>query len=417
MPLSSTCVLLSPEVSMPVPSESPLRILLIFLRLGLTSFGGPVAHLGLFRTEFVARRGWLSDADYADLVALCQFLPGPASSQVGFVLGLRRGGIAGALAAFAGFTLPSALIMTALALGVIGAGTMTPALNGALQGLRLVAVAIVAQAVWAMGRSLCPDGPRLALAWAAVALGAVLPGTPGMIGALLIGAGAGAVAFRSPGAAPAGATCAAGPAVSRRLAAGCLIVFAALLGGLPLLAGLSPGLALFEALYRSGALVFGGGHVVLPLMESALVQPGLLDTGSFLAGYGAAQAMPGPLFTLAAWVGAAVQGPGGAAIGTLAIFLPGGLILLGVLPFWDMLRASPRMQGAMQGANAAVVGILAAALHDPVMTSAIGDRSGLALALGALLLLGPLRVAPVAVVALGAACGAGLAIWGGVAAL
>lgn len=383
------------------------EVFLAFLKLGLTSFGGPVAHLGYFREEFVARRRWLDDAAYADLVALCQFLPGPASSQVGFALGLMRAGWAGALAAFIGFTAPSALILLALALGA--SALEGPLAAGALDGLKIVAVAIVAQAVLGMAKSLCPDRERAALAVLSVAILAALPGAAGMIAAILAGGLVGLALGR--GAGDAGGPLAAPVGGGAGLLA--LALFAALLILAPLLAGVSQALAMFDGFYRAGALVFGGGHVVLPLLEAETVATGLVSREDFLAGYGAAQAVPGPLFTFAAWLGAvsgpAPNGAAGAALALFALFLPGFLLLVGVLPFWERLRARASARSAMQGANAAVVGVLGAALYDPVFTGSVGSMAEFALALLCFVLLVAWRASPLAVVALAAAAGAGLA--------
>lgn len=380
-----------------------------FLKLGLTSFGGPVAHLGYFRDELVIRQKWLNDAAYADLVALCQFLPGPASSQVGFALGLRRAGWAGAVAAFVAFTLPSALLLTVFA--VTAAQFSGPIGGGALNALKIVAVAIVAQAVLGMARSLCPDRERAAIAVGAVILLAVLPGALGMMGAILFGALAGLALGQ--GSATASGEILALP-VSRKGAVGALVTFAALLVILPTVAGLWHGLAVFDGFYRAGALVFGGGHVVLPLLQAEVVQPGWVTQEAFLAGYGAAQAVPGPLFTFAAYLGAASgpapNGVAGAALALIAVFLPGFLILTGVLPFWDKFRRMGPAQSMMQGANAAVVGILGAALYSPVFTSAIGDMRDFALALASFVLLVAWKAPPWAVVVFAAAGGVGLAI-------
>lgn len=382
-----------------------------FLRLGLTSFGGPIAHLGYFRDELVVRRRWLDDHAYADLIALCQFLPGPASSQVGFALGLMRAGWLGALAAFTAFTLPSALILLVFA----GAATAIsgPLGQGALHGLKVVAVAIVAQAVWGMARQLCPDRERAAIAVLAVVVLAALPGAPGMILAIAAGAGLGLALGRG----------AARPAsghlvvpLSRGAGAAALLLFLALLALLPLLADGSQALAMIDSFYRAGALVFGGGHVVLPLLDAEVVQPGWIGPQAFLAGYGAAQAVPGPLFTFAAYLGAALgpepNGVPGAALALLAIFLPGFLVLLGVLPFWDRFRRMAGAQSLMQGANAAVVGILGAALYSPVFTTAIGGLPDLALALACFVALTGWKLAPWRVVLLAAMAGAALALAG-----
>ncbi|WP_273524533.1 chromate efflux transporter [Rhodosalinus sediminis] len=402
----------TPETtSQPAPRGTAGEVFAAFLKLGLTSFGGPVAHLGYFRDELVTRRGWLSDRAYADLVALCQFLPGPASSQVGFALGMMRGGWLGGLAAFAAFTAPSALLLLAVALG---AGAITgPIGTGALEGLKIVAVAIVAQAVMGMAASLCPDRARASIAVGAVALLAVVPGAAGMVSAIALGMLAGLALGRGTGAPPGGDV--AVP-VGRGAALAALAAFAALLVALPLLAGLGQTLALLDAFYRSGALVFGGGHVVLPLLQAETVAPGWVTADAFLAGYGAAQAVPGPLFTFAAYLGAVLEpapnGLAGAALALGALFLPGFLILIGVLPFWDRFRRMARAQSAMQGANAAVVGILGAALYTPVFTSAVGDLRDLALALLCFVLLTQWKAPPWAVVAVAATGGAGLALAG-----
>ena len=390
---------------------TPGEVFAVFLKLGLTSFGGPVAHLGYFRDELVTRRGWLDDRAYADLVALCQFLPGPASSQTGFALGLMRAGWWGAAAAFTAFTLPSALILLVFALT---AGSLSgPVGTGALAGLKIVAVAIVAQAVLGMARTLCPDRERAAIAAGAVALLAFLPGAAGMVGAIAFGAAAGLAVLRAAGAPGGGAP---RVPVGRGTALLALAVFAGLLVLLPLAAGASQTLAVIDAFYRAGALVFGGGHVVLPLLEAETVAPGWVSADAFLAGYGAAQAVPGPLFTFAAYLGAVLgpepNGIAGAAIALLAVFLPGFLILVGVLPFWEGLRRVAAAQAAMQGANAAVVGILGAALYAPVFSGSIGDLGDFALALACFVLLVAWKTPPWIVVLLAAAGGAGLALLG-----
>lgn len=343
-----------------------------FLKLGLTAFGGPIAHLGYFRDEIVVRRRWLGEAEYADLVALCQFLPGPASSQVGFALGLYRAGPLGALAAWAAFTLPSAALLVAFALGA--AALDGPLAQGVLQGLKLVAVAVVAQAVWGMAASLAPDRQRATIALVAVAMTVFLAGSLAQVAAIMAGGLAGLAFCRNGGAIAAAAT---RFPVRRAVGVASLGLFAVLLVGLPVLAAASTshGLDLFDAFYRAGALVFGGGHVVLPLLDAETVASGWVSKDAFLAGYGAAQAVPGPLFTFAAYLGAA-GGPApngivGAAIALVAIFLPGMLLLVGALPFWDALRTRPLAQAAMRGANAAVVGILGAALYDPVWVNAV----------------------------------------------
>ena len=343
-----------------------------FLKLGFTAFEGPIAHLGYFREAFVVRRCWTDEASYADPVALCQFLPGPASSQVGFALGLARAGPLGALAAWAGFTLPSALLMVLFAYGASSFGG--PIGMAVIHGLKLVAVAIVAQAVWGMARTLTPDRPRAALALAALGVVTLLGGGWGQVAAITAGALGGLCLGRAPAIASGGIM---RFAVPRWTGITCLAAFLILLVGLPLLAPASgsQGMALFDAFYRSGALVFGGGHVVLPLLQTAVVEPGWTDDATFLAGYGVAQAVPGPLFTFAAYLGAVVdpapQGIVGAGVALAGIFLPGMLVLVGVLPFWDALRGRPMAQAALRGVNAAVVGILAAALYNPVWVSAV----------------------------------------------
>jgi chromate transporter len=395
-----------------VPDEgTPREVFGVFLKLGLTSFGGPIAHLGYFREELVTRRRWLSDGAYADLVALCQFLPGPASSQVGFALGLMRAGWLGALAAFTAFTLPSALIL--LVFAMTAASISGPVGTGVLDGLKIVAVAIVAQAVLGMARSLCPDRERAGIAVAAVVVLAFLPGAFGMVGAIALGTVAGLAVVPAGGDAVGGRV--AMP-VSRGQARVALAAFAGLLVLLPLAAGWSQTLAVIDGFYRAGALVFGGGHVVLPLLEAETVARGWVTADAFLAGYGAAQAVPGPLFTFAAYLGAvlgpAPNGVAGAALALGALFLPGFLILVGVLPFWDRFRSMARAQSAMRGANAAVVGILAAALYSPVFTSAIGDLRDFALALACFVLLTAWKTPPWIVVIVAAAGGAALALMG-----
>jgi len=391
------------------------EVFAVFLKLGLTSFGGPVAHLGYFREEFVVRRRWLSEADYADLVTLCQFLPGPASSQVGFALGLRRAGWSGALTAFVAFTLPSALVLLGFA---FAAGRLSgPLAAGALHGLKIVAVAIVAQAVWGMARALCPDRIRAVIAVGAVMVLAFVPGAWGMVGAIALGAVAGLVLIRDaghpaapalPGSAPASAL------VSRAAGIAALGVFFLLLVLLPLVAGQSQVLAVIDSFYWAGALVFGGGHVVLPLLEAEVVRTGWVSPDAFVAGYGAAQAVPGPLFTFAAYLGAVLgpepNGLSGAALALAAVFLPGFLLLAGVLPFWDRFRAMAPAQSLLRGANAAVVGILAAALYSPVFTSAVTDMRDFALALGCFVLLMAWKAPPWLVVSVAALGGAGLSL-------
>ena len=390
---------------------SPLEVLLVFLKLGLTSFGGPIAHLGYFREEFVVRRRWLDEQSYVDLVALCQFLPGPASSQVGFSIGLMRAGYAGALAAWTGFTLPSAIVLVLFA---YGAGALSgPAGTGLLHGLKLVAVAIVAQAVWGMARTMCPDRERASIAVVAALIILFSTSSIAQIGAILLGGVAGLLLCR--GVSPL-ATGHINMPVSRTVGMMALAAFFILLGGLPILRSLegSQGIALFEAFYRSGALVFGGGHVVLPLLREAFVTPGWVSDNTFLAGYGAAQAVPGPLFTFAAYLGAVVSpsphGVGGAALGLLGIFLPGILILLGTLPFWDTFRKRADAQAMMRGVNAAVVGLLGAALYNPVWTSSVNRPGDFGIALVGFVLLTVWRAPPLLVVVISALGGIALAL-------
>ncbi len=396
---------------------SPVEVLLIYLKLGLSCFGGPIAHIGYFRDEFVVRRRWLDERAYADLVALCQFMPGPASSQVGFSIGLMRAGYLGAAAAWTGFTLPSAVLLVLFA---YGAGNLHgPIGAGLLHGLKLVAVAIVAQAVWGMARTLTPDRVRASIA-ALAALVILFSGTSvAQIGAIVFGAVAGLWFCRKGQPSEpiqAGSDHAVVP-VSRQVGIAALIVFFALLAGLPLLRNLGTGVALFEAFYRSGALVFGGGHVVLPLLREAFVTPGWVSDDAFLAGYGAAQAVPGPLFTFAAYLGAVADpsphGVPGALLGLFGIFLPGILVLLGTLPFWDGLRQKTGAQAMMRGVNAAVVGLLGVALYNPVWTSSVHSPGDFALALVGFVLLIVWRAPPLVVVIVSAIGGVLLALFNG----
>ncbi|MDE2290161.1 MAG: chromate efflux transporter [Burkholderiales bacterium] len=384
--------------------ERAWTVFLVFLRLGLTSFGGPIAHLGYFRTEFVIRRRWLSERSYADLVALCQFLPGPASSQVGMALGLSRAGFPGALAAWAGFTLPSAIALTLFALGMSTWGSAFP--PGVLHGLKVVAVAVVAQAVWGMACKLCTDTARISIAAAAACIVLLWPNAWGQVGVIASAAMAGLMLFK-----PA-RDLAHDPlpiSVSRRAGIVLLGLFFGLLAGLPIAAATWPTqtLAMVNAFYRAGSLVFGGGHVVLPLLQSAVVPSGWVTNETFLAGYGAAQAVPGPLFTFAAFLGASMNLPPsgwfGAAICLLAIFVPPFLLVVGALPFWEQLRRSVHTQAALAGVNAAVVGLLLAALYQPVWISAIFRPADFGLALLALVALMFWKLPPWLVVL---ACGA-----------
>ncbi|MGH6983468.1 MAG: chromate efflux transporter [Stellaceae bacterium] len=390
--------------------SSSLEVFAVFLRLGLTSFGGPVAHLGYFRNEFIDKRRWLDEAGFADLLALAQFLPGPASSEFGFAVGLLRAGLPGALCAWLGFTLPSALIMGGLGYGIAHLGNLAGV--PWLHGLMLVAVAVVALAVWQMARRLANDVPRGAVALAAAALALVLPATWGQLAAIAFGAVAGRLFL------PGDTRQAAlpfDPRVPRGLAIAALIAFVFLLTLPPLLATVSSAsaLQLFDGFYRSGALVFGGGHVLLPLLDAVVVPKGWVSQDTFLAGYGAAQALPGPLFTFAAFLGVSMQAPAGGLLGgviaLIAIFLPGSLLIIGTLPFWSALRTNRAMQATLKGVNASVVGLLLAALYRPVFVSAVFGWRDLAFAFAALILL-RVRVPPWAVVVLGGLVGEALAL-------
>ncbi|WP_142803922.1 chromate efflux transporter [Tepidiphilus sp. J10] len=374
-------------------------VLFVFLRLGLTSFGGPIAHLGYFREEFVVRRGWLDEREYADLVALCQFLPGPASSQVGMALGYLRAGYGGALAAWLGFTLPSAVAMILFALGLTHYAQAVPA--GVLHGLKVAAVAVVAQAVWGMARTLCPDARRVTLMTVAACCVALAPLAWVQV-AVIAAAGVAGLALLPGRELPPPEPLPI--AMRRRIGLFWLALFAALLMVLPLLAHLTenPTLTLVDAFYRAGALVFGGGHVVLPLLQAETVPRGWVDAQTFLAGYGAAQAVPGPLFTFAAFLGAVREIPPagwtGGLLALTAIFLPSFFLILGALPFWAKWRHLRHTQAALAGVNAAVVGLLLAALYQPVWTSAILQPQDFCLALVAFVALLFWRVPPWAVV-------------------
>ena len=364
------------------PRPGAWLVFLVFLRLGLTSFGGPVAHLGYFRDEFVSRRRWLSERSYADLVALCQFLPGPASSQVGMAIGLSRAGFAGALAAWVGFTLPSALVLILFALGISSSADIVPA--GVLHGLKVVAVAVVAQAVWGMARNLCTDTVRITLAVLSTCAALLWPGALAQVGIIAAAAVVGLAVFKPVQDA---AHDALPVSLSHRAGALLLVLFFGLLVGLPVLAEAWPNqaLAMTDAFYRAGSLVFGGGHVVLPLLQTEVVPTGWVSNDVFLAGYGAAQAVPGPLFTFAAFLGASMSSAPTGWIGGMlclvAIFVPSFLLVAGVLPFWERLRHNVRTQAALAGVNAAVVGLLLAALYQPVWSSAIFKPQDFGLAL------------------------------------
>lgn len=387
-------------------SPEPLRssagsVFLVFLRLGLTSFGGPVAHLGYFREAFVVRRRWLRDDAYADLVALCQFLPGPASSQVGMALGLQRAGLLGLLAAWCGFTLPSAVLLVAFALLVSG----TPDLAGAgwLLGLQAAAAAVVAQAVLGMARSLTPDRRRATIAAAAAIVVLLVPG-PGPQVAVMAACGVVGVLWLGRVVGPVEEVAGTELAVRlpRWVAVSALVAFAALLVAAPVAASGTGAVRLFGVFAQAGSLVFGGGHVVLPLLESQTVATHLVDHADFLAGYGAAQAVPGPLFTFAAYLGAVAHGSPsglvGATVALVGIFLPAALLVVGALPFWHVLRALPWARRVLAGVNAGVVGLLAAALWDPVITEGVRSAPALALAVAAFIALTRWSAPPWAVV-------------------
>jgi chromate transporter len=389
---------------------SALEVFRIFLRLGLTSFGGPVAHFGYFRGEFVARRKWLDEVSFADIVALCQFLPGPASSQTAISIGMLRAGLPGGLMAWLGFTMPSTLALIAFGYGVAWFGDLSQA--AWLHGLKIVAVAVVANAVWGMARNLCPDKERASVAIAAAILATALPSTLGQVGAITAG---GFIGWAWLAGTPRGDGPPLAVNMPRALSIASLALFFVLLGGLPLLRAAVPSQAIaeFDAFYRSGALVFGGGHVVLPLLQAEVVPPGWVSNDAFLAGYGAAQAVPGPLFTFAAYLGT-VMGPApngwlGGLICLVAIFLPSPLLLVGALPFWDSLRRQKAVQAALNGINAAVVGLLLAALYNPVWTSAIFSPRDFAIGITAFLLLALWAAPPWLVVVLGAVATALLA--------
>jgi chromate transporter len=398
---------------MPAPGAAYVEIAQVFLRLGLTSFGGPVAHLGYFHEEIVRRRRWIGETDYADLVALCQFLPGPASSQVVFALGRHRGGLAGACLASLCFTLPSALLMIGFAYGAMHLGDVSHARW--LHGLKLAAVAVVAQAVWTMGRRLCPDWPRrvLAIAAAAAVIGLALPAAQVAVifAGALIGAGIYRRSIRPMSeSGPVSAGPVPGAEGSRFAAVAALALFLLLLVALPLAAGHSGReIRLFDSFYRSGAFVFGGGHVVLPLLRAELIPKGWIGDDAFLAGYGAAQALPGPLFTFAAYLGTVIQGGRHAWLGGLicliGLFLPGWLLVGGTLPFWHRLKRKPWAQAALYGANAVVVGLLLAALCTTLWPEAVVSYFDAAIVLGAFFLLGTGRIPVWAIVLICAGLG------------
>ena len=385
-----------------------LEVLTVFLRLGLTSFGGPVAHLGYFRDEVVARRKWLDERAYANLIALCQFLPGPASSQVGIALGIKRAGLLGGLAAWLGFTLPSAAALILFAYGITAFGDVSDA--GWLKGLKIAAVAVVAVAIWGMARNLCPDRPRATMAIVSAIAMLAWPTAIGQVGIIVI---AGFVGWRmlsvdqdDPGPVERSR-------VGRAVAVMSLSLFGILLIGLPLLrqAVNNESLQVFDSFYRAGSLVFGGGHVVLPLLQSQVVPPGWVTNEEFIAGYGAAQAVPGPLLTFSAYLGTILHGHLGTSnsnawlgglFALVAIYVPSFLLVIGTIPFWDRLRAHGEFRRATRGINAAVVGLLLAALYDPVWTSAVHTREDFGLTLAAFALLALWKWPPWLVVVLSA---------------
>jgi len=393
-------------MSEPTGIRRLIEVFFVALRLGLTSFGGPVAHLGYFREEYVARRKWLDDAAFADLIALCQFLPGPASSQVGFAVGVHRAGVIGGLLAWLGFTAPSAIAMILFGYGVAMIGDLEG--SAWLQGLKIAAVAVVVQAVWSMGVKLCPDRSRITLAIGAACVLLAIPAPWMQVGVIAVGAAVGAFFFRN------GAGEATAPhqplqhVPGKTTGAILLAVFLLLLVGLPAATKAvdSPALALFDAFYRAGSLVFGGGHVILPLLESQMVPPGWMDRETFLAGYGAAQAVPGPLFTFSAYLGTVANSPfhgwTGGVLCLGAVFLPSLFLVLGALPFWDAIRSQPGARAAINGANAAVVGVLLAALYDPVWVVGITSNIDMVIGLVLFTALHFWKVAPWLVVLAGA---------------
>ena len=387
-------------------TSGPVEVFRTFLKLGVTSFGGPVAHLGYFREELVNRRKWVTEQHYGQLVALCQFLPGPSSSQVGFALGLIRGGYLGALAAWIAFTVPSAVLLVLFAMGAVA---MDGAVGqGLLVGLKAVAVAVVAHAVWGMAKTLTPDLRRVLIGLVAVALALLLPGLYGQLIAIIVGLVVGMVWCRKVVSADQDPLAVR---VSKRVGIACAVVFGLLLVGLPLVAAMTNNawVAMTDAFYRAGALVFGGGHVVLPLLQGEPAIASAVTQDQFLAGYGAAQAVPGPLFTFAAYLGFEM-GDGAsawltAAVTLIAVFVPGILLLLAVLPFWNAVRNNTTVAAAMAGASAAVVGVLAAALVTPIITSGITGIAPLLIALACFFLLAVAKLPAWAVVLIGAVGG------------
>ncbi len=367
------------------PTESAWSVFLIFLRLGLTSFGGPVAHIAYFRDELITQRRWLSEQHYADLLALCHFLPGPSSSQVGMCLGISQAGYTGAFAAWFGFTMPSALLLILFAVGLTNYHDMLP--SSALHGLTIVAVAVIIQAVWGMGRSLCPDKPRITLMIAVSCFLLLFPSSWAQVLAILAAAAIGLFVCTPEKNQPHQPL---NINITKQQGVIWISLFFVLLFSLPLLVELVPSqsVQLFDSFYRTGSLVFGGGHVVLPLLQAETVQNGLLTEEVFLAGYGATQAVPGPLFTFAAFLGAAINGTSGvfitAMICLIAIFIPSFLLIAGALPFWEKLRHQSQVRAAFMGVNAAVVGLLLAALYNHAWVGAIQSPQDVVLMLVAL---------------------------------
>lgn len=387
---------------------SPLEVLGVATRLGLTSFGGPIAHVGYFREEYVVRRKWIDEATYVDLVALGQFLPGPSSSQIGIAIGLIRAGLLGALMAWIGFTLPSAIALVVFAYGV---GWLGVADAGWLHGLKIAAVAVVAQAVWGLARTLCPDRERATIAVLAAIATLATRSAPGQVLTIAV---AGLIGWRLLPAAGIALVAPAVVPIGRRLGLAAWIAFFGLLIGLPILRQIAPSqpLALVDTFFRTGSLVFGGGHVLLPLLQAEVVPPGWVTNEQFVAGYGAAQAVPGPLFTFSAYLGAVMapepNGWAGAAIALGAAFLPSFLLVLGAIPFWGTLRTRSDFQAALRGINAAVVGLLLAALYTPVWTSTVRDAADFGLAIATFGLLVFWKLPPWLVVVLAALGGQGL---------
>lgn len=381
--------------------KSLLEILIVSTRLGLTSFGGPTAHLGYFHEEYVRRRKWMDEKSYADLVALAQFLPGPASSQVGIGIGVMRAGVLGGIVSFVGFTLPSviALILFALLLGNLDVGNA-----GWIHGLKIVAVAVVAHAILGMAKNLTPDLKRKAIALFALVGTLIWQTAFTQVGVILIAAFLGYLLFKEHKEVDEKSS---QFPIAKRLSVICLSLFFGLLFLLPLLREVTGSywVAMFDSFYRSGSLVFGGGHVVLPLLEQELVPAGWITEEAFLAGYGATQAVPGPLFTFAAYLGAVMKGWLGGLVATVAIFLPAFLLILGALPFWDQLRNTPKVKGAIMGVNAAVVGILISAFYMPIWTSSILAPIDFALAAVLFCMLAYWKLPPWIVVVTGACIG------------